>query len=76
MYKSRDNQIPDINLDEIFANKKINKLTHDEQHNLGKLLTTEELAKTIKSMKNNKAPGVYGFPAEFLKIFWCKISLN
>ena len=25
-------------------------------------------------MKNNKTPGIDGFPAEFLKMFWCKLK--
>ena len=25
-------------------------------------------------MKNNKTPGIDGFPSEFLKMFWCKLK--
>ena len=34
----------------------------------------DELGYTLKNMKNNKTPGIDGFPAEFLKIFWCKLK--
>ena len=30
----------------------------------------DEIKSTIKSMKNNKSPGVDGLPVEFYKIFW------
>ena len=74
LYRSRDNLLPDMDLYKLFENQNINKLNNEEYHDIGKLLTVDELAKTLKSMKNNKTPGIDGFPAEFFKIFWCKLK--
>ena len=38
--------------------------------NVGNLLDVEELSEALKSMKNNKTPGIDDIPAEFLKVFW------
>ena len=75
LYRSRDHLLSDIDLHEHFKNENINKLDGNESLNLGKLLTVDELAcYTLKNMKNNKTPGIDGFPAEFLKIFWCTLK--
>ena len=40
----------------------------DKSEHLGQLFVTPEMiAKTIKKMKNNKSPGVYGIPPKLLK---------
>ena len=38
--------------------------------NLGHDLKTYEISQALKSMKNNKTPGIDGIPADFLKVFW------
>ena len=45
-----------------------------ESQELGMPLTTDELAITLKNIKNNKTPGIDGFPAEFFKMFSCKLK--
>ena len=37
-------------------------------------LKLEEISSALKQMKNNKCPGVDGFPAEFFKISWDKLK--
>ena len=37
-------------------------------------ITLEELNHSLSKMKNNKCPGIDGFPAEFYKVFWNKIK--
>ena len=37
-------------------------------------VTLTELGNALKSMKNNKTPGIDGFPSEFFKVFWCKLK--
>ena len=56
--------------------KKLNtvKLTEDETGSLENELSIEEIGEALKLMKNGKSPGIDGFPAEFLKIFWKKIK--
>ena len=33
-----------------------------------------ELSNALRRMKNNKTPGMDGFPSEFFKVFWSKLS--
>ena len=33
-------------------------------------MKTYEISQALKSMKNNKTPGIDGIPADFLKVFW------
>ena len=42
--------------------------------NLGNLLDVEEVSEALKSMKNNKTPGIDGIPADFLKVFWRQLK--
>ena len=42
--------------------------------NLGNLLDVEEVSEALKSMKNNKTPGIDGIPADFLKVFWRQLN--
>ena len=37
---------------------------------LGKYLSDTEVIHAVKSMKNNKTPGIDGISADFLKVFW------
>ena len=38
-------------------------------------LTIKELSNALKQTKNNKTPGVDGFPVDFLKIFWRELGV-
>ena len=42
--------------------------------NLGNILDVEEVIEALKSMKNNKTPGIDGIPADFLKVFWRRLK--
>ena len=70
LFKSFDNQLTDINLEKLISDIPIRKLTKIESAYLEKPLTVSELGAALKDMKNNKTPGVDGFPAEFVKVFW------
>ena len=52
----------------------VNKLSEEEAASLEGKLTIDELTKALKAMKNEKTPGIDGFPAEFLKVFWGKLK--
>ena len=52
----------------------IPKLTSLQATNLEGKLTIKELGEALKAMKNNKTPGLDGFPAEFLKVFWNQLK--
>ena len=52
-----------------------NKLTHEESASLNGPITINELNHVLKNMKNNKTPGIDGFPVEFLKFFWNELKI-
>ena len=52
----------------------LTKLSESEANVLEGHLTIDEISNALKSMKNQKCPGVDGFPAEFFKIFWGKLK--
>ena len=63
------------NLDELLKDvKDKKKLTPTEAAVLEGELTVDELGATLKNMKNDKTPGLDGFPAEFFKFFWIKLK--
>ena len=57
-------------IDSLINVKSVTKLTNNQSAELEGKLTIEELSSTLKTMKNNKTPGIDGFPAEFYKVFW------
>ena len=53
---------------DLFTTKR--KLTMFESEALNGPITITELGSIVKNMKNNKTPGIEGFPADFFKVFW------
>ena len=49
------------------------QIENEEAEKLGEILCTE-LGKALKTMKNNKTPGLDGFTVEFFKFFWIDIG--
>ena len=65
----------DINRDtNMFLNDNHETLTEFEQSLCEGLVTESECLKALKSMKNNKTPGIDGFSAEIYKFFWADIK--
>ena len=56
-------------IDSLINTNSITRLTNNQAAELEGKLTMEELSCALKSMKNNKSPGMDGFPAEFYKVF-------
>ena len=54
-------------LSDLFKAKNVKKLTIQESQSL-------EGSNALKQMKNDKCPGVGGFPAEFFKFFWKQLK--
>ena len=52
----------------------IPKLPDNWKVEMDKPLNLHELSLALKSMKNNKSPGLDGFPADFWKVFWVKVK--
>ena len=65
LYKSKEDDLTYINLNDIFSGHNIPKLNKNESDNLEGLLTLTELSIALKNMKNNRSPGNYGFSCEF-----------
>ena len=74
LFANKDSELHDFNLNELLCDISPRKLTIQEMLSLEGKLTIEELGKSLKNMKNNKTPGIDGFPAEFFKMFWKKIK--
>lgn len=68
LYSSSNPRTSDIldYLEEVFPQK---KLSLDHVHQLDAPITPEEVAITIKKLKNNKAPGPDGYGGEFYKVY-------
>ena len=74
LFKSRDESLPDFNLTDYFENDPIVKLSEMEATSIEGPVSLNELSTALKMMKNNKTPGIDGFPSEFFKVFWCKLK--
>ena len=72
LFKSRN--IDETQIPSIIDDKIIRKLDDNTSKQLEGKLTAEEISYAIKNMKNNKSPGIDGFPVEFFKIFWGRIK--
>ena len=74
LYSSKDNQLTNIDLKDIFRNTDIKKLSKEEAESPEGPVKYEEAAVILKAMSNNRSPGSDGFSAEFFKMFWKKIG--
>jgi exonuclease III len=61
-----------VDLDQALPNT--TRLSLDESNQLEGLITLDEITCAIKTMNNNKSPGIDGFSAEFFKFFFVDIS--
>ena len=71
LFKNKDNTLSEVNLHKLLKNVKINKVSDSS---LGNMLQEEELGKVLRTMKNNKSPGIDGITSEFLKVFWGRLK--
>ena len=58
-----------------FLEENEQKLSHDTAQKLEGKITYAELLQALKSMKNDKSPGLDGFTAEFFNFFWTDLGL-
>ena len=50
------------------------KITQEENERLQQPISQSEIADFIKSMSNDKAPGLTGITPAFYKVFWLQIG--
>lgn len=55
-----------VNLNEIFTNTELQKLSFKESNLIEGPLTYKETSLILKTMSNNRSPGSDGFDAEFV----------
>ena len=72
LYKSRESDILDVNLNNITQGP---KLTVDEKTSIEGNITVVEALEALKKMENNKSPGSDGYTAEFYKKFWSDLGI-
>ena len=70
MYK----QNPESDNFEDFVDFPLPQVTQNENTELTKIVTTNEIAEFIKHTNHNKAPGLTGETTAFFKCFWPKIK--
>ena len=74
LYNKFEDQSETIDLETYIDSNLVTKLTEREAEQLEGLLTYSEISKTLKNMKNDKSPGLTGFSADFLKVFWKQLG--
>lgn len=74
LYTSRDSSLDSNDLEEYIGEQSMTKLSQEQSNKLEGMLTLPEISVTLKSMKNEKSPGLSGFSAEFFKVFWRQLG--
>ena len=74
LFRTRDSLIEHIDLKHILNENLVQKLSYTHAQSLEGPILLEELNTALKNMKNNKTPGIDGFPSEFFKMFWGKLK--
>ena len=69
LFKSNDSALKDCNLKNLLKYVHVKVLSDNQAKLMEGYLTTTELSIALKNTKNNKTPGVDGFPSEFFKFF-------
>ena len=75
LFKSQDLQLENFDLNELLYAYHVNKLDNLQSESIDGPLTYIEIHMALKQMKNNKTPGIDGFPAEFFKLFWKQLGM-
>ena len=61
-------------LQEFMEGIELNQITPEENKTLEQPITKPEIAEFIKTMSNDKAPGITGITPAFYKVFWSQIG--
>ena len=76
LYTSSNTSITDEHTQTFFDenNPYINKLSHEDKHELEQEIQELDCLKALKNMKNGKSPGLDVFTVEFYKVFWIDLK--
>ena len=74
LFKSKDAELQDCNISDLQSLRGFKKLSSNDANSLEGCLTINEISEALRKMKNQKCPGIDGFPAEFFKVFWIKLK--
>ena len=75
LFKNVDSNLENINLEEALKHSQTQKVHSVHFNQIEGHLTIKELSQALKQTKNNKTPGIDGFPADFLKVFWTELCV-
>jgi hypothetical protein len=70
LYNAKDSDIDEKEIENSLNKLEHPSLTLSEANVLEGEISITELELALKQMKNNKTPGIDGFPSEFFKTFW------
>ena len=74
LFAQQNSQNKELNLRSAIENYSLPQLNESDMEKLeGKLMLTE-ISEALLRMKNEKSPGIDGFPSEFYKTFWAKLK--
>ena len=74
LFQNNDAAISEINQASKVWETLVKQLSINESLEIEGPLTLLELSNSLKAMINGKCPGMDGFPAEFLKVFWIRLK--
>ena len=74
LFAKQKGQGKNYDLKKIMSKYNLPFLKEEDAKKLDGKLELSELHKALKNMKNEKSPGIDGFPAEFYKVFWGKLK--
>ena len=74
LYHNNDDKLEEVSLSTLLNENTVPKLSDEQKQFLETHISSSEVHKSLKNLKNNKSPGTTGFPADFFKFFWNDIG--
>ena len=74
LYQNNDDKLEEVSLSTLLNENTVPKLSDEQKQFLETHISSSEVHKSLKNLKNNKSPGTTGFPADFFKFFWNDIG--
>ena len=70
----QNKELEEVSLSTVLNDNTVPKLSDEQKQLLETPISSAEVLKSLKNLKNNKSPGTTGFPADFFKFFWNDIG--